>query len=73
MAAYAELAGKVALVTGGGAGIGGAASAALAAQGVRVAIVDKDDEVASQLAARINADGGQALAIPADVTRRVEV
>lgn len=73
MASYPELRGKVALVTGGAAGIGGAASASLAAQGVRVAVVDKDAEASSALVARITADGGEALAAPADVTRREEV
>lgn len=73
MATYPELNGKVALVTGGAAGIGGAASAALAAQGVRVTIVDKDAEAANTLAERIKAAGGQALVAAADVTRRAEV
>lgn len=73
MAMYPELRGKVALVTGGAAGIGGAASEALAAQGVRVAVVDKDAEATSALVARITAGGGEALAAPADVTRRDEV
>lgn len=73
MATYPELKNKVALVTGGAAGIGGAASAALAAQGVRVAIVDKDAEAANALTARITATGGQTLAVPADVTRRAEL
>jgi NAD(P)-dependent dehydrogenase (short-subunit alcohol dehydrogenase family) len=73
MSTYPELQGKVALVTGGAAGIGGAASAALAAHGVRVAIVDKDAQAANTLAATITAAGGAALAAPADVTKRVEV
>lgn len=73
MATYPELNGKVALVTGGAAGIGGAASSALAAQGAHVTIVDKDAEAASDLAARITTAGGHALAAPADVTRRAEV
>lgn len=73
MATYPELKNKVALVTGGAAGIGGATSAALAAQGVRVVIVDKDAEAAHALTARIMAAGGQALAAPADVTSRAEV
>lgn len=73
MATYPELRGKVALVTGGAAGIGGAASAALAAQGVRVAIVDKDAEASTALAERIKAEGGQALVAAADVTKRADV
>jgi NAD(P)-dependent dehydrogenase (short-subunit alcohol dehydrogenase family) len=73
MAHYPELKGKVALVTGGGAGIGGAASAQLAQQGVRVAMLDKDEAAAQALAARIASEGGQALATVADVTRRAEV
>lgn len=73
MASYPELKGKVALVTGGGAGIGGATSAALAAQGVRVAIVDKDAAVGQQLAERLTAEGHEARAFAADVTKRAEV
>ncbi len=73
MAMYPELRGKVALVTGGAAGIGGAASEALAAQGVRVAVVDKDSEATSALVARITQGGGEALVAPADVTKRDEV
>ncbi len=73
MAQYPELRDKVALVTGGAAGIGGATSAALAEQGVRVAVVDKDVEATNSLVTRLRAQGGVALAAPADVTRRDEV
>lgn len=73
MALYPELTGKVVLVTGGAAGIGGAASAQFARQGAKVAIVDRDEAAAHALAAEITREGGQALPAVADVTRRVEV
>ena len=73
MAQYPELRGKVALVTGGAAGIGGAASALLAANGARVAILDRDAQATQTLAATVAAQGGEALALVADVTKRAEV
>ena len=65
--AYPDLAGKRALVTGGGAGIGRAIAAALAAQGIRVAVGDIDAATAATTAQDI---GGGAIAVRIDVTRR---
>jgi NAD(P)-dependent dehydrogenase (short-subunit alcohol dehydrogenase family) len=67
------VAGKVALVTGGGAGIGRAAAALFAAEGARVAVADRDLDAAAETVARIEADGGTAVAIRADVTEITEV
>jgi NAD(P)-dependent dehydrogenase (short-subunit alcohol dehydrogenase family) len=65
----AELAGKVALVTGGGKGIGGAVSLALAAEGADVAINFRSDaDAARETAAHVEQLGGRALLVPADVT-----
>jgi NAD(P)-dependent dehydrogenase (short-subunit alcohol dehydrogenase family) len=58
---------KVALVTGGGSGIGEAACRALARAGAAVAVVDVRDEPASAVADSIQANGGRALAAVADV------
>jgi NAD(P)-dependent dehydrogenase (short-subunit alcohol dehydrogenase family) len=61
------LTGKVALVTGGGSGIGEAACRALAQAGAAVAVVDVRDEPATAVADGIQANGGRALAAVADV------
>jgi NAD(P)-dependent dehydrogenase (short-subunit alcohol dehydrogenase family) len=63
----ADLAGQVAIVTGGAWGIGGATARRLAADGARVLIADLDGEAAADNAARIRAAGGSAESIVADV------
>lgn len=64
---------KVALVTGGASGIGRATSLAMAREGARVAVADRTEESAAATVALINAAGGQAIAIGADVTREDQV
>ena len=63
-----NLSGKTALVTGASSGIGRAAAVALAAAGAQVALVARRADRLAGLAAQIEADGGKALARPADVT-----
>ncbi|MFI6353587.1 SDR family NAD(P)-dependent oxidoreductase [Streptomyces sp. NPDC050743] len=55
-------------VTGGGSGIGRAASIALAADGLAVAIADADRKAAEDTAAQIRDAGGRATALVVDVT-----
>ena len=63
-----SLDGRVALVTGAARGIGAATALALAETGARVALVDRDAEGIERTADAIGRAGGDALAIPADVT-----
>lgn len=58
--------GKVALVWGGGFGMGERTALRLAEAGARVAVIDLDPERAEQVAARIVAEGGRAVGLSAD-------
>ncbi|MET0456305.1 MAG: glucose 1-dehydrogenase [Mycobacterium sp.] len=64
---YPELAGKVAVVTGGAGGIGRACVNAYAAQGVSVVIADRDD-AAGRAALDGLPPGSEAIFVPTDVT-----
>lgn len=66
-------AGKVALVTGAGTGLGAAAASALAARGVKVVLCGRRLHKLEAVAAEIRAAGGEALAVRADVTREEDV
>jgi NAD(P)-dependent dehydrogenase (short-subunit alcohol dehydrogenase family) len=59
---------KVAIVTGGGSGIGKAASYLLAQEGAAVAVADLYGDRSRNVAAEIEKQGGMALAIDADVS-----
>lgn len=63
----------VAFVTGGGTGITGGVARALAESGARVALVSRKLENLEPAAAAINANGGEALAVAADVRHPEEV
>jgi NAD(P)-dependent dehydrogenase (short-subunit alcohol dehydrogenase family) len=65
-----SLEGQVAVVTGGTGVLGGAMAMALAMAGARVGILGRRASVAEVVAADIQARGGEALAIPADVLDR---
>jgi 2-hydroxycyclohexanecarboxyl-CoA dehydrogenase len=64
---------KVAIVTGGGGGIGGATCARFAQAGAKVAVMDIDSASASATADRINASGGEARSFVCDITDRAQV
>ncbi len=61
-----RLEGKVAIVTGGGSGLGRAGALALAREGARVLVADLNGETAAETAARIAQAGGSAKAFAAD-------
>ena len=68
-----QLADRVAIVTGAGQGIGAAVARAYAREGAKVAVVDRDAERGREVAAAIDAQGGQALALACNVAVRAEV
>jgi 3-oxoacyl-[acyl-carrier protein] reductase len=68
-----ELAGKVAVVTGAGQGIGRALARGLAAAGAAVVVSDVLAENAAATARQIEAEGGRALGMGVDVSRRAQV
>jgi NAD(P)-dependent dehydrogenase (short-subunit alcohol dehydrogenase family) len=63
-----RLEGKVAVVTGTSPNIGGTIASGFAAQGALVACNDVRPDVAEERARRLSAEGGEAIAVPGDVT-----
>jgi NAD(P)-dependent dehydrogenase (short-subunit alcohol dehydrogenase family) len=64
---------KVAIVTGGGSGIGEATALLFAAEGAQVVVADIRLDAARATTAAITAAGGTAVAVPADVTQANDV
>ena len=64
---------RVAIITGGGGGIGGAVARRFAAEGAKVIIADIDGEAAQARAAEVLAENGAAMPIVADVTNKKSV
>lgn len=62
----ARLAGKTAIITGAGRGIGRAMGLTFGAEGANVVITDLDGDVAGEAAAEIESAGGHAMALHAD-------
>jgi len=67
------VAGKVALVTGAGSGIGRASALAFAREGARVVVSDLDVPSGDAAAEQIRRDGGEAIFVRCDVTVEAEV
>ena len=67
-----DFAQKVALVTGGGSGIGRAACQRMAAEGASVVVVDRDAATAQRTVELIEAAGGKAIAVTADISSQAD-
>jgi len=68
-----RLAGKTAIVTGGGGGIGRATARAFAIEGAKVVVADIDEAAALETAALIRGDGGDAIGLAADVASESDI
>lgn len=69
----ARLAGRIALVTGAGNGIGRAIAKVFAAEGAHVYVTDVDADAATAACGEIIAEGGRATAVAVDVSRGQDV
>ena len=65
--------GKVAVITGGSSGIGRATAIAFAAEGAHVAIGARRAAESEETIRQIQAQGGEAIFVPTDVTRADQV
>jgi NAD(P)-dependent dehydrogenase (short-subunit alcohol dehydrogenase family) len=68
-----ELEEKIALVTGGGAGIGRATALRLAREGTTVAVADVDEDTGSSTVREIQSQGGRTAFVLADVASEADV
>lgn len=70
---YSDLAGKIALITGGANGLGAAAAKAFLAEGCKVAIVDVAADALARTADEMGATSDQLLTVTADVSKEEDV
>ena len=68
-----DFTGKVALITGGGGGIGRATALAFAKAGAKVVVVDRDVAAGEATAGIVKQQGGEAKFVAADVTKSADV
>src|SRR5919198_6659030 len=68
-----EIAGKVAVVTGGASGIGRGIGRALAARGADVVVADVDTARAAEVAGELARAGVRSIGVACDVTERASV
>jgi NAD(P)-dependent dehydrogenase (short-subunit alcohol dehydrogenase family) len=68
-----RLQGKIALISGGATGMGGASSKMFAAEGAKVGVVDRNEEAGRAVVDEIRAAGGTAMFAGADVSKASEV
>lgn len=68
-----SVAGKVALITGGGSGLGESAARILGKNGAKVAVLGRTADEIKEVADAIKADGGEALAVTADISVPAEM
>lgn len=73
MTSHQLLAGKVAVISGGGSGIGKAAALLLAREGARVCLLDRTVEEANKVVGQIIEEGGQAIVAETDVSEAAAV
>jgi NAD(P)-dependent dehydrogenase (short-subunit alcohol dehydrogenase family) len=64
---------KIAIVSGGGGGIGGAIARRFASEGAKVAVADVNSTAANAVAAELTRQGGDAIPLVADVTNKKAV
>ena len=68
-----SLQGRVALVTGGGSGLGRASAVVFARQGARLVIADRDAAGGEETAHAVASAGGEAIVVETDVTEPADV
>src|SRR5512133_2752451 len=68
-----DVAGKVAVITGGASGIGFGMATRFAQAGMRVVLADIEEPVLEQAVARLQQDGAQVIGVPTDVSNAESV